>query len=332
MSFGLDALFEERLEVFSAEPSSLFHSNGSAEAIIKTLIKERDDAQAKEKDHANTIDQLQRRLYSKIAPDANLPAATVNRLHRQETEVHNLRKENAEIKDNLRAAESENAKLCDTIAELKQKTKGANKKTKHAKEVAVKVEEKAKDAMGEKKRHLESERKMRKERNDALAALSRQEKITEDLRAELKVERSCTPHLRDNEDPRSDLIKLVIPMEIEIRRLDHMKTLNLLRLRQKYFINRALQWHEKWMAKERKEVDDGGEEEDGIEDRDDDDEGEGEDNGGYDAYYMEDEKDDKLYGGMIEGGDMTTGAEHDGWRSMRDLEAICRKAEARHNA
>jgi chromosome segregation ATPase len=314
MSFGLEALFEERLEVFPAEPSSILHPAGHADAVIMALIKERDDLQAKLEDHVKTIDQLERRIYSKIAPDALLPADVVRRLHRLETESHNLRKENATIKDNLRAAESETATLRDTITEQAQKAKGASKKTKNAKEVAGKVEEKAKDAVNDKQRRLASERKMRKERNDALAALSEQEKTTEDLRGELAKEQSGKPYLRDTEGPKSNITTLVVPMEFKIRRLDHMKTLTRLRSRQKYFISMAQQWHETWIAMERENDEDGEESE-----------------GEYVEDYMEDEEQDMLYGDMVEGGDMMTGAEHDGWRSMRGLEAACRNVEDRYN-
>tara|TARA_R110002003_G_scaffold248_2_gene17636 strand:+ start:42375 stop:43280 length:906 start_codon:yes stop_codon:yes gene_type:complete len=300
MSFGLGALFEERLEVFPAEPSSILHPAGNADAVIMALIKERDDLQAKLEDHVKTIDQLERRIYSKIAPDALLPADVVRRLHRLKTESHNLRKENAKTKDNLRAAESETATLRDTITEQAQKAKGANKKTK--------------DAVNEKQRHLASERKMRKERNDTLAALSEQEKTTEYLRGELAKARSGKPYLRDTEGPRSQFTTLVVPMEFKIRRLEHMKTLTRLRSRQKYFISMAQQWHETWIAMERENEEDGE-----VVD------------GEYEEDYMEDEEQDMLYGDMVEGGDVMTGAEHDGWRSMRGLEAACRNAEDRYN-
>ncbi|CAG5180918.1 uncharacterized protein ALTATR162_LOCUS9502 [Alternaria atra] len=43
---------------------------------------------------------------------------------------------------------------------------------------------------------------------------------------------------------------------------------------------------------------------------------------------------EKLYGDMIEmpNGYVETSAEHDGWYSKRAAQAVCRHAEARHNA
>jgi hypothetical protein len=76
----------------------------------------------------------------------------------------------------------------------------------------------------------------------------------------------------------------------------------------------AQQWHETWIAMERENDEDGEESE-----------------GEYVEDYMEDEEQDMLYGDMVEGGDMMTGAEHDGWRSMRGLEAACRNVEDRYN-
>jgi peptidoglycan hydrolase CwlO-like protein len=168
VSFGLEALFEERLEVFPAEPSSILQAtSGDIEAVIKSLIKERGELQAQAKEQATTIEQLERRIYAKVAPDARLPVDVIRRLHRLENDCQTLRNKNAKLHDDLKAAESDTATLRNTIAEKAQKMKGANRKTKNAKEVAVKVEEKAKDAMNDKQRHLASERKMKKERNDA---------------------------------------------------------------------------------------------------------------------------------------------------------------------
>jgi chromosome segregation ATPase len=309
MSFGIDALFEERLEVFPAEPSSALHATaGHAEAVIKSLIKQRDDWEAQAKEYATEKEDLQRRLYAKLADQSDLPTNIVRRLHRLENDCQRLRVENTKLHENLKAAESETTGLRDKIVDQTQKVKGANKKTKNAKEVAGKVEEKAQDAMSDKKRHLESERKMRKEKNDALAALQEQSKLAEDLRAELSIERSGKPHLRETEGTDSNFTTVVIPMEFFIRRAHYPMLLEILESNRINYVDRAKEWYERWAFVNKEEV---------VK--------------VVGANYVDDESMDKLYGGMIEGGLMMTGAEHDSWRSMKGLEAICRNAHARHN-
>ncbi|KAF2825859.1 hypothetical protein CC86DRAFT_294485 [Ophiobolus disseminans] len=308
-------MFEERLEVFPAEVSSISHSPGSFDAVIKALIKERDDVQSQVKEQACTIEQLERRVYARVAADAQLPVDVVRRLNRLESDCLNLRKENAKLHDNLKAAESETATLRDTISEKAQKAKGALKKTKNAKEVASKEETKAKNAVHERQQLLKSQREMKEERNHARRARAEQEKITEDLRAELKLEQSGRPHLRDTEGSRSNVTTLVIPIELKINRADHMRTLSRLRFHQQYFLTTVQGWHETWTTRAQEGDDDGQE---GYAD-----------DSEVDGLDYED-KEDKLYGGMVEGGEMMTDAEHDGWRSMKGLEAVCRNAQARY--
>jgi phage shock protein A len=317
MSFGLDALFEERLEAFPAEPASVLHSAPShVEAVINSLVKERDELQMQVKNHESTIEHLERRVYAKVATDSGLPVDVIRRLSRLEKDCRYLRDQNTRLRENLTAAESETATLRDTIAETSQKMKGANKKTKNAKQVAVKVEEKAKDAQNDKQRHLASERKMRKERNDVLAALAKEEKIAQDLRDKLKVEHSGRPHLRDTEGSKSNLTTVIIPVEVRIRRIDYYRTLRRLRSSPGYLNHVVQEWHVKWTADK--------EDEDGDENRD----TEYEDYEGNEDY---EEYEDKLHSGMVEGGDMIMGAEHDSWRSMKGLEEVCRKAHAQYN-
>jgi chromosome segregation ATPase len=134
MSFGLEALFEERLEAFPAEPLSVPHSSpGSAESVIMSLIKERDDLQALFKDHTSTIEHLERRIYHEVAADAQLSVDVLRRLDRLESECQQLRTQNMKLNENLKAAGSETATLRDAIDEKSQKIKGALKKTKNAK-------------------------------------------------------------------------------------------------------------------------------------------------------------------------------------------------------
>jgi hypothetical protein len=323
MSFGLDALFEERLEVFPADVSSVAQSPSSADVVIRTLIKERDDAQALIKEHARTIEKLEHRIYSKIAPDAGLPADVVNRIHCLETERQNLRKRNTTLRENLTAAESEAATLQESISVKAQKVKGALKVSRKAKEVAGKEEEKAKNAASDKKRHLEAERKQRKQCSEAMRKLEAQVKITEDLRAELEREQSGYPHLRDTEGSRSNFTTLVVPLEFRIKRADHMKMLSRLRFRPKYFLHEAHKWHQAWMARLREEDAEENEKEKEYAAESDDEE---------DEDGVDDVGGDKLYGGMVQGGDLKTGAEHDGWRSRKGIQGDCRTAEAQYES
>jgi chromosome segregation ATPase len=316
MSFGLEALFDERLEVFPAEPAEIMHSDPSQfKAVIKSLVRERDDLQAQVNNNATTIEHLESRIYAKVAADADLPVDIARRLNRLESECLQLRQRNTKLNDNLRAAESETATLRDTIVEKSQKMNGANKKTKNAKEVAMKVEEKAKGVVNDRQQRIASQRKMKQERNEAQAALSQERKIAEDLRAEIKAEQSGEPHLRDTEGKNSNYTTMVVPVTFRIRRADYQRAMTRLQRSEKYLLERAQDWYETWKAKlqEERQGDEG--------DCDDESNGDKED----------EEDEDKLYGGMVEDGIMMTGAEHDGWRSMKGLEEICRDVQAHYN-
>ncbi|KAH6373451.1 hypothetical protein HBI34_080550 [Parastagonospora nodorum] len=293
MTLGLEALFEERLEVFPAESLTVASSkSGRAEDLIKALMREREDLQAQVQEQAATIEQLTRRLHPKPHSNALEQTETVNRLYRLEHENDVLRKEKDKLNENLRAAECETATLRSRLEDKSQKVKGANKKTKNAKQVAEKEGEKAKDAVQDKQRCAKAEKQMKQQRNEAKAALQEQLKAVDDLRSELAIERSGIIHLRETEGTHSDLTTVVIPWSSS----SGVKTT-------------AKEWYEKWKV---------GQEEEEVRQV-------------VGANYLDDEKKDKLYGDMIEAGFMATGAEHDGWRSIKGLKQICRNAEAAYN-
>lgn len=75
------------------------------------------------------------------------------------------------------------------------------------------------------------------------------------------------------------------------------------------------EWHGKWLEMMEAESQEEGEEY----------------AGGTDEDELDDRGEDSLYDGMVERGDMMTGPEHDGWRSMRGLEQVCRNAQAQYN-
>jgi hypothetical protein len=102
----------------------------------------------------------------------------------------------------------------------------------------------------------------------------------------------------------------VIPIEIEIRRVDIQPTLMFLEANQMQTIGNFKTWYKEW-KKPKLEV-----------------------KNMVGANYMDDEKKRaKIYEDLIEmpDGYMETAAEHDGWRSKRALEEVCRHAEARYN-
>lgn len=336
MSFDLDALFQERLELF-AEPQptesprvtsggketpQISEQNNHAveEAaekgivdknvrdLIQTLVHERDSWKEQAESQIEVVESLQRCMYSKNIADSDLPADLVRRMDRVESENVCLRADNVQLKENLRAAESENATLCDENDGKNKKLKGANKKVKNAKDIAGKEVVKAKDAVLDKQRHLTSERKMKKERNDALEALEEQRKINGSLRAEREVERSGAPHIRDNET-KPDITTVIVPVQFEIHRSHFRELLMGLEANQMAFVDKLKCWYEEWRKPEEETPKVVG------------------------ANYVEDGKKARIYEDTVEvpEGYLQTGAEHDGWRSKRGLEAVCRYAETRHN-
>jgi chromosome segregation ATPase len=336
MSFNLDALFHEPVELYEevqsltlqsevapvTKASEAFWVAGVDEdevvakerkdvdvrAIITSLSKERDVWKARAENQEVTIAELDRRV-SKDLAKSDLPTDVVRRLNRLESEITRLRSENSHLKEHLQATEYEKVNLSNQNDGKAKKLKGANKKVKNAKEVAGKEEDKAKDAVGDKQRHLASERKMKKERNDALAALREQEKINADLQVELDIERQGAPHMRGvATDPNNTIA--VIPIEFEIRRIDVQPTMMTLEANQMQITENFKRWYKEWKKPKEavKKV--------------------------VGANYLDDEKRKaKIYEDMIEmpDGYMETGAEHDGWRSKRAMEAVCRHAEARYN-
>lgn len=310
MNLGLEALFEERLEVFPADSVTVTNSNAEhAENLIKALIREREDLQVQIREHAATIEQLTRRLHSMPHSNALEPTETVNRVYRLEHENGGLRNEKERLNDNLRAAECETATLRSRLEDKSQKVKGANKRTKNAKQVAEKEGEKAKDAVQDKQRCAKAEKQMKQQRNEAKAALQEHVKMVDILQTEIAIERSGMIHLRETEGTHSDFTTVVIPMEFLIRRQDYVHVQDTLESNRNSYVDRAKKWYEKWKA---------GQEEEEVRPM-------------VGANYVDDEKKDKLYGDMIEAGFMSTGAEHDGWRSMKGLKQICRNAEAAYN-
>ncbi|KAI4694515.1 hypothetical protein J4E81_006734 [Alternaria sp. BMP 2799] len=338
MSFNLDALFHDPDDLHSgalslslsvskastvesagglwhesvvdAEQEAKHGEEARLRTTIATLSQQCEDWKGQAEERGRTIEDLDRKT-SKAAAASDLPTDTVRRLNRLESEVTRLRSENTQLKDTLKTIEYENVNLGNQNDGKTRKLKGANKKVKNAKDMAGKEEEKAKDAQGDKQRHLASERRMKKERGDALAALQQQRKLNGDLRAELEIEQSGAPHMRDvAADP--NYTTAIIPIQFDIRRIDVQPMMRVLEWHQMNLMERFKEWYKDWKKASTGEVRKvvGSE---GVDD--------------------EKKKLEKLYGDMVEmpDGYMETAAEHDGWRSKRGVQAVCRHAEARHN-
>lgn len=264
MSFDLDALFQERMEVFppvaSASPrdtctksetttkTHLASSNidSHVKDMIQSLIGERNQWQAQAKEYGKMNKDLERRIYDKrVLQKENQPLDVVRRMDRLQIENSRLQTELAHLKENLKAAECENTTLCDENAGQIRKLKGANKKMKNAKEVAGKEEAKAKNAMHDKQQRVSSERRMKKERNDALAMCEEQKKMNEKLRAELEIECSGRPHLRASETG-TDEVAAIIPVEIWICREDFRTLLTAFESYQTSMTDRINGWYGAW--------------------------------------------------------------------------------------
>lgn len=300
----LDQIWNATVTEFSTGAADQY-----ARDVILALVRERDSLQAKVADQALQLEGLERRVYSKELPTAGHTLDVVQRINRIEKDNTRLRSEIAQLKDNLKATETENVKVCNENDGKARKLKGASKKVRDAKKVAVVEEEKAKGAISDKQRHLASERKMRKEHGEARAALQAQMKINEDLRAELEVEQSGTPHMRDTAEDVNNTV-VVLPVQFEMRRSDFLKLKLALEAHQMAITDNLTRWYNEWKKPklEVKQV--------------------------VGANYVDDEKSARVYEDMVEmpNGYLETGAEHDGWRSRRALEVVCRQAEDKHNA
>ncbi|PSN66335.1 hypothetical protein BS50DRAFT_677566 [Corynespora cassiicola Philippines] len=295
-----------------SEEEAKVHS-GSFDGVLE---KESKDWKDKEDYYEKIVENLRGELKKRAPTQTILPMDVVARLNRLERDNQLLRAENSELKNELNSAERDNAVLCHENTGKSKKLRGANKKVEKAKNVAGKEEEKAKSAVQDKNHRLTSERKMRKERNKALANYEEQKKTSEDLRAELKIERSGRPHLRED-GTESDETTVAIPIEFKIHRAHFKDLVAIFESNQMVLKDKFTRWYEEWeKPKEVRQV--------------------------VGANYVEDDRKKTrigmdLYEDFIEGvedrymGLTPTGAEHDGKRSKRSLEAICRQNKARYN-
>ncbi|OAG02733.1 uncharacterized protein CC84DRAFT_1219689 [Paraphaeosphaeria sporulosa] len=159
--------------------------------------------------------------------DAELPAEMVRGLERLENEVNRYQGENKELRERLKAAETEVTTLQDHVASHKNKLNGGDKKVRSAKDVAGKQEEKAKDAVREKQ-------------DPSLT------KLCDDLRADLEVERAGRSNKR-KDDSASDITVAVVPVELTISRGNFLTLSETLEISQATVAMQLQDWYDEWM-------------------------------------------------------------------------------------
>jgi chromosome segregation ATPase len=197
------------------------------------------------KDKAEEYQKDNQRLYQRLTgtyqAQTDVPAELATRLNKMERENQGLRSEITELKEKVGEVGRENLMLFEENTGKSRKLKGANKKVKNAKDVAGKEEAKAKGAVHEKIQRQAAERKMKLERNEALAELQEYKKMSEDLGAELKIERVGRPHLRED-GVEEDYTTVVIPVEFRIHRGDFRKLAMILDSNQMKIIDGFKKW------------------------------------------------------------------------------------------
>lgn len=212
---------------------------------LETMTQQRDDWKVQAEENAKIVETLQKRLNTNIRAHPALSADIASRLNSLEQENQQLKSENNKLKERLRETEGENILLSYESTSKSNKLRGANKKVVKEKSVASQEKEKAKTAVHEKNERLKAEKNWRKERNDALAALQEQKKINEQLRAELEVEKSGFPHLREDGTDKDDTT-VVIPIEFKIYRGDFIKLQMVFDANQMKTTDQYERWYMQW--------------------------------------------------------------------------------------
>ena len=301
--------------------ADMFDENSSVHqsTLTETLSNERNERiewKKKDQEYEKTIQKLHQRLAGKYESQPDLTIEVVNRINHLERENQRLQSKVTECEEKSEKYERDNIVLYNENTDKTKKLKGAKKKIVKAKSIVGKEEEKAKTAVNDKNNRLTSERKMRKERNEALASFEEQKKICEDLRAQLTVEQAGHPHLRED-GTEEDHTTVVIPIEFKIHRGD-FRTLGMV------FESNQMKIKDAWKIwyKELKKPGSGGAMAAGPT---------------YENAWNENkikfrtEIEGSSNDLEAEGSFPVTGAEHDGWRSKRSLDSICRQAQASHN-
>lgn len=290
-------------------------------SALQDLVDERDAWKLKAEEGAILIEKLEKRQRLKTRNDPTLARDAASHLNSLERENQRLKTENKQLKENLRETEGEKVYLSHENHDKANKLRGANKKVHKEKDTANKEKEKAKSAVNDKNARLKAERNWRKERNDALAALEEMRKVNEQLRAELEIEKSGYPHMRED-GTEQDYTTVVIPIQFKIHRGDYLGLQRIFDVNRMKLTDQLENWYTQWKKAKRAQSNVVG------------------------ANYVPENKAKKirvgehLYDDMIESTEAAnggvyipqTGAEHDGWRSKRGLSDICRNVQADYNS
>lgn len=302
--------------------SDIQHDASPTHDVFSSLIAERDALKQQVSEQTTSVATLLKRMHQKSLATSSLPTDLIRQHEHISTENARLRNENTKLREQLRALNGEKATLHNENDAHKNKLKGANKKVRNAKEVAGHESEKAREAVKNKKQHVDAERRMREERNEALKEVQAERKKVQILKEKLSVERSGKPHARDTACENADVVIAVVPTEFEMRREDFRELKAYLELKQRILRDEFKEIYEEW----KNPTSNGDDAEDGAQ------------GGVVGAVYVDDDEDrkkrNKLYGGMVKmpEGHLETDAEHDGRRSKRGLQAVCRNAEAKHKS
>ncbi|KAF2646256.1 hypothetical protein P280DRAFT_464494 [Massarina eburnea CBS 473.64] len=278
---------------------------------IDELMGEREKWKVHVDESAKRIAVLEKRVGSKPAIGVPTDPDLVARLNHLERENRHLVSENLRLKQEIQDTERKNTLLCNDNEGKSRKLRGANKKVKKAKDVAVNEEEKAKEAAHERDHRLRQQREQRKMMKSAQAEAASQKKLIQKLQSQLDAEKSGAPHLRDHGST-TDETTAAFSVSIKINRRHFLLIRSMLADSQTTVTSRINEWYEKWKdSREAKQTI-------GATYNDTPDTGSCVDMnaglvevlGRYEEYSQ-------------------TGAEHDGRRSRRDLEAIvCRTMDA----
>ncbi|KAF2678532.1 hypothetical protein K458DRAFT_348231, partial [Lentithecium fluviatile CBS 122367] len=285
--------------------------SGLLEERIMELTKERNQWKTLAEDSVVRIGVLEKRIASKSASAPPLDPDVVSRLNRLEQENRQLLSKNLNLEEEVCDLKREKALLCDDNKGKSRKLKGASKKVKNAKDVAVKEKEKADDAVHERNLRLKSERDSRKELKAEKGKVANCEKTIANLEADLHIERSGRPHLR-NDGSNADETVVAFSVEFRIYRQHFPKLKGMLECKRMVTTEELVNWYGQWKKPQDEKVTIVG------------------------ATYIESKKNG--IAGDTYGDDHDqlkdcpqTGVEHDGWRSKRGLEAICRQAMDAHS-
>jgi DNA repair exonuclease SbcCD ATPase subunit len=283
---------------------------GLFEDLVSDLKKERDQWKTLAEEQTARVNVLEKRIAAKSAAALPADSDVVARLNRLEQENRQNKSKNHKLEEEIRDLTRSQSVLHEANDGKSRQLRGASKKVKNAKDVAVKEKEKADDAFQQKQMRLKSEREIRKELKDEKGKVSMCQKEIESLQAKLHIETTGYPHIRDDGTTGNEAT-VAFTVQFLIYRQHFQELRMMLESNRMKMTDKLVEWYDQWKKPE--------EAKDGV----------------VGANYVHSRKSQT---DMFEDGLEVlqeypqTGAEHDGWRSKRALEAVCRQAMGAHNA